>query len=125
MEYVDLLLCTALEDDTDELLELIAKSDSLHTPTKQHHHSSRVLMYKQHGRSSNSHVHPSHSYSSSDTDSNKSTKFSDEAAAYSDLKVKANFTPAPVSYSDQPYLDRVNTPNFPIALDDLVELMQG
>ena len=118
----------ALEDDTDELLELIATSDGLLTPAKLHHRTPGVLMNKSLGSSPyNRNIHSSDSHSSSDLDSDRSTQFSDEAEAYTDLKVKGNFTPAPViTHSNQPHLNKLVPPNIvPSALKELVELMQG
>ena len=116
----------ALDDDTDELLELMAKSDALLTPTKQHHHTPGVLMYNEtRGSPHFRQVHLSCTHSSSDSDSNNTTQFSDEAEAYTNLKIKGNFTPAPVSHPSQPHMCEPALPNVPNALKELVELIQG
>ena len=117
--------CVALEDDTDELLELIAKSDGLLTPTKPRRHTPGVLMYNE-TRSSpfNKKVHSSSSHSSLDSNSYKSAQFSDEAEAYTDRKVKRNFTPAPIPHSSQPHLNKSPPTNAPGALKELVNLLQ-
>ncbi len=119
--------CVALEDDTDELLELIGKSDRLLTPTKHHRHTPGLLVKKQLGSSPYSvGLHSSESHSNSDTDSHKSTRFCDEAEAYGGLKVKGNFTPAPVvSQPDQPHSSNSAPPQVPASLKELVQLMQG
>jgi hypothetical protein len=122
MPHVYLLSCAALEDDTDELLELIGKSDKLLTPTK-HHGPTPGLLKKRLGSSPYSvRLHSSESHSCSDSDSNRSAPFCDEAEAYGGMKVKGNFTPAPIiSQSNQPNSDQ---PHVPAALKELVQLMQ-
>lgn len=117
----------ALEDDTDELLELIEKSDRLLTPTRHHGHTPGLLVKRRQGSSPYSaRLHSSESHSCSDSDSNKSARFCDEAEAYSGLKVKGNFTPAPVvSQSNQPHPSNSDLPPAPAALKELVQIMQG
>ena len=124
MLHVYLLPRVALEDDTDELLELIGKSDKLLTPTEHHGHTPGLLVKK---RLSNSATfQSSESHSCSDSDSNKSARFCDEAEAYGGLKVKGNFTPAPVArQSNQPHSSNSDLPRVPTALKELVQLMQG
>lgn len=91
---------TALQDNTDELLELIRRSDCLVTPVK-------------HSTSTSSHQTPHTSYKNCTWDTpsrsvgclERSAKkesmgkvrpvYQDEAEAYSDFKVNVNFTPAP------------------------------
>lgn len=121
-------LRVALDDDTDELLELMAKNDVLLTPTKQHHHTPGVLMYNEAMGSPHFgqvQLSCTHSSSDSDSDSDKTTHFSDEAEAYTNLKIKGNFTPAPVSHPRQHHMCEPALPNVPNALKELVELMQG
>ena len=117
-------LLLALEDDTDELLELIGKSDKFLTPTKHHGHTPRLLVKKGLGSSPfGARLYSSESHSGSDTDFNKSTV---EAEARTELKVKGNFTPAPVvkqPHHPQP-VDSAQ-PNVPPALKELVQLIQG
>ena len=97
---------------------MIGKSDKLLTPTKRHGPTSGLLVKKRLGSSPYSaRLHSSESHSCSESDSNKSAPFCDEAEAYSGLKVKGNFPPAPVVSSDQPHV--------PAALKELVQLMQG
>ena len=116
----------ALDDDTDELLELMAKSDGLLTPTKQHHHTPGVLMYNEaRGSPHFRQVHLSCTHSSSDSDSDKTTQFSNEPEGYTKLKMKGNFTPAPVFHPNQPHMCEPALPNVPNVLKELVELMQG
>ena len=119
--------CVALEDDTDELLELIGKSDRLLTPTKHHSHTPGLLVKKQLGSSPyNAGLHSSVTHSNSDTDSNRSARFCDEAEAYGGLKVKGNFTPAPVvSQPNQLHPSNCTPPHVPAALKELIQLMQG
>ena len=121
-----MLSCVALEDDTDELLELIGKSDRLLTPTKHHGHTPGLLMKKRLGGSPyGARLHSSESHSCSDSDSNRSAPFCDEAEAYGGLKVKGNFTPAPVvSQSNRPHPSNSDPPHVPTALKELVQLMQ-
>ena len=107
-------------DDTDELLELIAKSDRLRTP-RRHNYTPAVLMYDGSRPGARS---PS-PLSGSDTPSDKSSRFSDEFEAYTNFKVKGNFTPAPVVRSSQPHLDKPTSPPVPKALKELVDLVQG
>lgn len=127
MLCVYLLPRVALEDDTDELLELIGKSDRLLTPTKHHGHTPGLLVKKRLGSSPYSaRFQSSDSHSCSDADSNKSAQFCDEAEAYGGLKVKGNFTPAPVArQSNQPHPGNSDLPRVPTALKELVQLMQG
>lgn len=101
----------------------MAKNDVLPTPTKQHPHTPSVLMYNE-TRSSPyfGQVHLLHY--SSDSDCDKTTQFSDEAEACT-LKIKANFTPAPVSHPSQPDLSKPAFSDVPNALKELVEIMQG
>ena len=95
---------TALQDNTDELLELIRRSDCLVTPVK-------------HSTSTSAHQTPHISYKNCTSDtpsrsvgcSERSAKkesvgmrpvYQDEAEAYSDFKVNVNFTPAPQASSE-------------------------
>ena len=84
-------------------------------------------MKKQLGSSPyNAGVHSLGSQSSSDTDLNKSTHFSDAAEAYTELKVKGNFTPAPIiNQPNQSHPSKSTPPHVPTALKELVQLMQG
>ena len=113
----------ALVDDTDELLELIAKSDDLLTPRQRGHTRPGVVLY--------GNTHPNQdacsptSLSSSDSQSDKSSQFSDEFEAYTNLKVKGNFTAAPVARSNQQHLENPTPSHVPRALKELVDLMQG
>lgn len=96
---------------------MIAKSDNLLTQTKKLRHAPGVLLCEEGGNV--------HSNSDTDSDSCKRTQFSDETTAHTDLKVIGNFTPAPVTYSDQSQLNNVDKLNVPNALKELLELIQG
>lgn len=105
---------TALEDDTDHLLDLIAKTDTLLTPARPKQTQSQqsgAVSNKSPGLSPLGYDHSHHDHVTPESSSLKSHSsrrldlsdslqrnldFKDEYQVYSDIVVKGNFTPAPV-----------------------------
>ena len=112
---------SALEDDTDQLLELMAKSDELATPPHrrrhyrpqpslspppchhalssipplhQRHHSRIIQSSHSYPKSSRKHS-PKHCTRSQELE-NREMNFSEESGENSDGRVMGNFTPAPL-----------------------------
>lgn len=98
---VHVILCywTALQDNTDELLELIRRSDCLVTPVKYcstttPHSSSASYTQHMHATTPSS-AGPRKGSAKRESNGRVRLGFQDEAEAYSDFKVNVNFTPAP------------------------------
>lgn len=96
---------TALEDNTDELLELIAKSDGILSPDEATLKTRETIRQRSAGKFSSLHpsVTPSSSRKKRERDSfpelNRSSdhkpRFTDELEAYTECRLKGNFTSAP------------------------------
>ena len=90
-------LLAALQDNTDELLELVRRGDHLVSPTKDNCTTSSSVRYTDYMQTTPS----SSTKGGAVRETNKTVrlKYQDEAEAYSDFKVNINFTPAP-QYSE-------------------------
>ena len=81
----------ALQDNTDELLELVRHGDHLVSPTKDNYcTASGSVRYTDYMQTT-----PSSSTKGGAVRETVRLKYQDEAEAYSDFKVNINFTPAP------------------------------
>ena len=130
------LFCVALEDDTDELLELIARSDSVLTLAKHPHTRPGILG----GQSSSVYLHTSPSeqdhhtssqcHTSSKHQEPKGTPRDSQEFDLGDYSVKGNFTSAPLSVqghsaTDTSHQKAIRELHPRSAVEQLLEILQG